>query len=147
MHENAELLTLLSSSLAPPSSPSPGSCVLVLSFSPFSHDVSVPLSKRFSRSRSRPILSRSFVLRPDLSLTDSPLLPLISISIPLAETGVSLSAPIWNFFADVIERRSRRSSRSTDVENARRILPLPRCRFAEDRREIENRSTRVDFQV
>lgn len=45
--------------------------MLVLSFSPFSHDVSVPLSKRFSRSHIRPVLSRLFVPRPDLSLTDS----------------------------------------------------------------------------
>lgn len=42
---------------------------------------------------------------PDpISRSQTPLLPLISISIPLAETGVSLSAPIWNFFADAVPR-------------------------------------------
>lgn len=104
MHENAELLTLLPSvPLAPRRR---------FSFYP-SRDVLVPRERfplasgrgvppvRFGLARLSPSVPPSLPsprrLAPALGppTTD----PLISISIPLAETGVPLSAPIWNFFA------------------------------------------------
>lgn len=77
MHENAELLTLLSSSLSPLllslSLLAPPPPVRVCWFFPSlpSLTMSPFLFRNTSLARTRPILSRSFVLRPDLSLTDS----------------------------------------------------------------------------
>lgn len=114
MHENAELLTLLSSSLSP--------LLLSLSSLPLPPYVCVgsfllSLLSRCLRSSFETLLSLAHVpfylarsFSDPISRSQTPLLPLISISIPLAETGVSLSAPIWNFFADVTPYLARSQS-------------------------------------